>query len=84
MQHHSFAQEEPDYISLKEVEQEVGISRVILRKYQAQFGITPHSFHVQNRSLYIRQAEKERIKRLKQNPTLLEKLREEQSSSPIR
>ena len=66
---------------LKEAEHDIGISRVTLRKYMAQLGIEPRSWHVGDRSLYISQAEKERIQQLKQRPSLLEQLRREQVSS---
>lgn len=74
-------QQPPTYVKLKEVEQDVGITRVTLRKYMAQLGIEPRTWHVGDRSLYISHAEKERIKQLKQNPTLLDQLRSEQTYS---
>ncbi|MBE3561985.1 MAG: hypothetical protein IMW89_22595, partial [Ktedonobacteraceae bacterium] len=78
---HTDHHQPPTYVKLKDVEHDVGITRVTLRKYMAQLGIEPRTWHVGDRSLYITQEEKERIKRLKQNPSLLEQLRREQVSS---
>jgi hypothetical protein len=64
-----------EFVTLKTAEQELGITRVTLRKYLSQLGIEPRSFHIRNRSLYISREELERAKQLKQNPTLLEQLR---------
>lgn len=65
----------PEYITLKIAEKELGITRVTLKKYLSQLGITPTSFHIRDRSLYISQEELERVKQLKQNPGLLGQLR---------
>ena len=77
MQHQeqTIAGEESGYVSLSETEQEVGISRVTLRKYLSQLGIEPRSFGIGGRTLYISKDEKERVKRLKHNPSLLESLK---------
>lgn len=69
------AGEESGYVSLSEAEQEVGISRVTLRKYLGQLGIEPRSFGIGGRTLFISTDEKERVKRLKHNPSLLESLK---------
>jgi response regulator of citrate/malate metabolism len=57
MQHNqhepALSQEEPGFVTLKEAEQDVGITRVSLRKYLRQLSIEPRSFHIGNRSLYI-------------------------------
>lgn len=66
------------YVTLKAAEQEIGMTRVTMRKYLQQLGIDPITWHIGDRSLYITVAEKERIKQLKQNPSLLEHLRREQ------
>lgn len=66
---------QPAFITLKTAEQEIGISRVTLRKYMARLGIEPRTWHIGDRSLYISQEETERIRRLKENPGLLEQLR---------
>lgn len=64
-----------EYASLTETEQEIGISRVTLRKYLRQLGVEPRSFGIGSRTLYISNHEKELVKQLKQNPSLLEFLR---------
>ena len=69
------ATSESGYSSLSETEKQVGISRVTLRKYLRQLGIEPRGFGVGGRTLYISNDEKERIKRLKANPSLLESLK---------
>ncbi len=82
MQQHEHPQvngDQPAFVTLKAAEQEIGITRVTLRKYLQQLGIEARSFHIGDRSLYISQEEKERVKKLKQNPTLIEQLR-----SPVR
>jgi hypothetical protein len=63
------------YVLLKTSEAELGITRVTLRRYLKQLGIEPRSFHIQDRSLYISREELERVRQLKQNPTLLESRR---------
>ncbi len=65
----------PQFVTLKTAEQEIGITRVTLRKYLAQLGIEPQSFHIRDRSLYISLEELELVKQLKQNPAMLEQLR---------
>ncbi len=68
-------EEQPSFVTLKTVEQEIGITRVTLRKYLQQLDIEARYFHIGNRSLYISQEEKERVKKLKCTPALLEQLR---------
>lgn len=65
----------PKYVTLKEAESELGMTRVTLRRYLKQLGIEPRAFHIRNRSLYISQEELELVKQLKHNPALLEHLR---------
>jgi len=77
-QEHDPQPQADQYVSLKTTEQEIGITRVTLRKYLAQLGIEPRSWHIGDRSLYISQGEKERVKQLKAHPYLLEHLRQEQ------
>ncbi len=76
-------QQEPHtaYITLKAAEQEISITRVTTRKYLQQLGIEPMTWHIGDRSLYITTDEKERIKQLKQNPSLLEQLKREQQQT---
>jgi len=69
------AGEESGYTSLSDAEQEIGISRVTLRKYLGQLNIEPRSFGIGGRTLYISNDEKERLKKLKHNPSLLESLK---------
>ncbi|HZU03373.1 MAG TPA: hypothetical protein VFA10_27145 [Ktedonobacteraceae bacterium] len=64
-----------EYASLTEAEQEIGVSRVTLRKYLRQLGVEPRSFGIGGRTLYISNREKELVKQLKQNPSLLEFLK---------
>ncbi len=64
-----------EFVPLKTVVLEIGISRITLKKYLSQLGIQPRSFHIRDRSLYISREEFERVKQLRQNPTLLERLR---------
>jgi hypothetical protein len=77
-QKHDHQPKADQYITLKTTEQEIGITRVTLRKYLAQLGIEPRSWHIGDRSLYISQDEKERVKQLKEHPYLLEHLQQEQ------
>jgi predicted DNA-binding transcriptional regulator AlpA len=63
------------YVTMKTAEREIGITRVTLRKYLNKLNITPRSFHIGDRSLYISRKDLERVKKLKQNPALLEQLR---------
>lgn len=62
-------------MTLKTAEREIGVTRITLKKYLAQLGINSRSFHIKDRSLYISQEELERVKQLKQDPTMLEQLR---------
>ncbi len=66
---------QPEYVTLKVAEKEVGITRVTLRKYLDQLKIKPISFHIGDRSLYISLEAVDRLKKLKQNPALLEQLK---------
>ncbi len=66
---------QPQFVTLKTAEREIGITRVTLRKYLIQLGIEPRSFHIRDRSLYISREELELVKQLKQNPAMLEQLR---------
>lgn len=74
-QDHQQRSEQATYVTLQAAEREIGITRVTLRKYLNKLGIEPKSWHIGDRSLYISQDEKERVKKLKQNPSLLEQLR---------
>lgn len=65
----------PAYVTLKEAEKEIGVTRVTLKRYLSLLGIEPVSFHIKNRSLYISREAVERVKRLRQNPALLDQLR---------
>jgi hypothetical protein len=67
--------EHSHYVTLKAAEQEIGVTRITLKKYLTQLGINPRSFHIRDRSLYISHEELQRVKQLKQNPTMLEQLR---------
>ncbi len=67
--------EPPEYVTLKAAQAELGITRVTLRRYLGQLGIEPRAFHIRDRSLYIAREELERVRQLKQNPGLLERLR---------
>ncbi len=67
--------DQPEYVTLKTAEKEIGITRVTLRKYLKKLDIKPRSFHIGNRSLYISRVDLERVRKLKQNPALLEQLR---------
>ena len=67
--------EQAEYVTLQDAEDEIGITRVTLKKYMSKLGIEPTNFHLGNRSLYISREEQERVKRLKQNPALLDQLR---------
>lgn len=71
--------DQPEYVTLKTAEQEIGITRVTLRKYLYRLGIKPKSFHIGDRSLYISRESVNRLKKLKQNPALLEQLQSLQS-----
>lgn len=64
-----------EYVTLKEAEREVGVTRVTLKRYLNRLGIEPVSFHIKNRSLYISREALGRVMKLKQNPALLEQLR---------
>lgn len=66
---------ESGYTSLSDVELEVGMSRVTLRKYLRQLNIEPRSFGIGGRTLFISNDEKERVRLLKSDPSLLESLR---------
>jgi hypothetical protein len=68
-------EEQPPFVTLKSAEKEIGISRVTLKRYLALLEILPRSFHIGDRSLYISQEEKERVKKLKEKPMLIEQLR---------
>ncbi len=68
-----------EYVTLKIAEQEIGITRVTLRKYLHSLEIQPKSFHIGDRSLYISRETVNRLKKLKQNPALLEQLQALQS-----
>lgn len=74
-QEQAITAEESRYTSLSDAEQEIGISRVTLRKYLRQLNIEPRSFGIGGRTLYISNDDKERIKKLKHNPSLLESLK---------
>ena len=74
--------EQSDYFTLKEVEQEVGLSRGTLRKYLNLLGIQPKTWSIGNRSLYITRDEKERVRKLKDRPRLLEQLRSPLQPTP--
>jgi hypothetical protein len=63
------------YVTLKEAEREVGVTRVTLKRYLSRLGIEPVSFHIKNRSLYISRDALEKVTKLKENPALLEQLR---------
>ena len=67
--------DQPEYVTLKTAEQEIGITRVTLKKYLNKLNITPRAFHIGDRSLYISRNDLERVKKLKQKPALLEQLR---------
>lgn len=45
------------YVSLLDVQREIGLSRATLRKYLAYLGIEPICFHIGTRSLYISRRE---------------------------
>lgn len=66
--------DQPEYLTLKAAEREIGITRVTLRKYLDQLRIKPISFHIGDRSLYISLEAVDRLKKLKQNPALLDQL----------
>jgi hypothetical protein len=68
-------QQRGEYVTLKEAEREIGVSRVTLKKYLARLGIVPISFHIKDRSLYVSRDALERVRRLKQNPELFDQLR---------
>jgi len=68
-----------EYVSLKTAEQEIGVTRVTLRKYLVQLGVKPKSFHIGDRSLYISRETVNRLKKLKRNPALLEQLQSSQT-----
>lgn len=59
------------YVTLLTVQQEVGITRGILKKYLAILRIEPVCFHIGTRSLYISREAMAQVKQLKQNPALL-------------
>lgn len=67
--------DQSEYVTLKTAEKEIGITRITLRKYLNKLDIKPRSFHIGNRSLYISREDLERVRKLKQNPALLEQLR---------
>jgi len=68
-----------EYVSLKTAEQEIGVTRVTLRKYLVQLGVKPKSFDIGDRSLYISRETVNRLKKLKRNPALLEQLQSSQT-----
>jgi hypothetical protein len=68
-----------EYVTLKTAEQEIGVTRVTLRKYLDQLGVKPKSFHIGDRSLYISRETVNRLKKLKRNPALLEQLQSSQT-----
>ncbi len=63
--------EQEEYVTLLAVQQEVGITRGTLKKYLAYLGIEPICFHIGTRSLSISQEAMNRVKQLKEKPTLL-------------
>jgi hypothetical protein len=64
-----------EYMTLLAVQREVGVTRETLRKYLLYLGIEPICFHIGTRSLYISREAMARVKQLKQNPTLLHRLK---------
>jgi hypothetical protein len=68
------------YVTLIEVQCEVGVSRGTLKKYLTYLGIEPICFHIGTRSLYISREAMDQVKLLKQNPELLAQLPSQVSS----
>ncbi|HET8842228.1 MAG TPA: hypothetical protein VFN35_12210 [Ktedonobacteraceae bacterium] len=63
--------QEPTHVTLLTVQREVGITRVILRKYPMYLGIEPICFHIGTRSLSLSRRQMALVAQLKQKPALL-------------
>jgi hypothetical protein len=74
-QQESMDTEQDEYVTLLAVQREVGMTRETLRKYLVYVGIEPLCFPIGTRSLSLWREAMGRVKQLKQNPTLLHRLK---------